>query len=152
MRIHTWATSAAVAGALLAGTASAAAARTETGTVPWSVRHQTATASGQRWIEAGGTGLAGDLVVHGKLSNTGDGCYSVWTRFVFDMIPGPAHKQAQVCGRGSVDVGVRQAVQLTTTGYLTVCKGTKDTTDCASWLNITSWPIGTPRTETAPRP
>lgn len=40
-------------------------------------------------------------------------------------------------------------LQLTTTGYLTVCKGTKNTADCASWLSITSCPISAPRTDTS---
>ncbi|KUN87775.1 hypothetical protein AQJ66_09080 [Streptomyces bungoensis] len=116
-------------------------------TVPWSAQYHTASASGQRWLESDGPLASPSLIVNGTLSNAGDGCYSLWTKFVFDIIPAPAHKQADVCGRKAVDVAIRQAYRLTTTGYLAVCKGTKDTTSCSPWQTITSWPIAAPKAE-----
>ncbi|MFB6876048.1 hypothetical protein [Streptomyces sp. NPDC056323] len=94
--------------------------------VEWSSEFETAVAAGQRWTEEGGSALTGDLVIAGTLSSSGDNCYSVWTRFVFDFAPGPIRKQAQICGPGSAEVNARQAYQPTATGYLTVCKGTED--------------------------
>ncbi|MFJ6630842.1 hypothetical protein ACIQMR_05420 [Streptomyces sp. NPDC091376] len=76
-----------------------------------------------------------------KLSNTGAGCYSVWTRFTNDLAPGPLAKQAQVCGPGTVGAEARQTYRLTTTRQFTVCKGTENTKDCDPWHNITSWPV-----------
>jgi hypothetical protein len=134
MRLRTWAAASAVTSALLAGTASGSAAAAEP--VPWSVQHQTATASGQRWIEPNGMILWRDLVITGKFSNTGDGCYSLWTQFVHDLAPGPALKRAEVCGTAPVDLNLRQPIQLTTGVYVTVCKGTKDTSDCAAWVRL----------------
>ncbi|WP_328394163.1 hypothetical protein OHS70_05305 [Streptomyces sp. NBC_00390] len=129
---------AAAVGALLTlGTPATAADGTQPSrTVAWSAGHQSATAAGERWIEQ-----PRYLVISGKLSNTGTGCYAVWTRFYNDFVPGPLRKQAEVCGPGTVDVTARQAYQLTTTGQLTVCKGTEDTKDCGPWQNITSWPV-----------
>lgn len=129
---------AAAVGALLALAAPATAADggKPARTVAWSAGHESATAAGERWIEP-----PGNLVISGKLSHTGEGCYSVWTRFVNDLAPGPLRKQAEVCGSGTVDVKVRQAYRLTTTGRLAVCKGTEDVRDCGPWQNITSWPV-----------
>lgn len=141
MSKNAWAVVAAAIGALVTGAPPATALDAEA--VAWSVGHQTAVASGERWTEPGSTRLSTDLVISGKLSNSGEGCYSLWTRFVFDLGPGRVLRQAEICGSGTVDVDVRQAYQTTTTGSLTVCKGTVDTTDCASWQNITWWPIDT---------
>ncbi|MFF8917390.1 hypothetical protein ACF08M_29805 [Streptomyces sp. NPDC015032] len=141
MRKTAWAVVAAAVGALVTGAPSATALDAEA--VAWSVGHQTAAASGERWTEPSSTGLNVDLVISGKLSSTGEGCYSLWTRFLFDLGPGKVLKQAEICGSGTVDIDVRQAYRATTTGSVTVCKGTVDTTDCASWENITWWPIDT---------
>lgn len=129
---------AAAVGALLAVATSATAAdgSKPARSVAWSAGHETATATGERWIEQ-----PRSLVISGRLSNTGAGCYSVWTRFINDFAPGPLRKQAEVCGPGTVDVKARQAYQLTTTGQLTVCKGTENAKDCGPWQNITSWPV-----------
>ena len=143
MHIRTGVVAVAAIGSVLIGTTAAMAAPT-TGTVPWSARYRTATASGERWLEGNGSVASRDLVVSGTLSHAGDGCHSLWTRFTFDFVPAPARKQAEVCGRASVDVAVRQAYRATTTGYLTVCKGTKDTDACSPWQPITSWPISSP--------
>jgi hypothetical protein len=145
MRTRIWATTAA-AGCLLlttAGTAAAASADDSkpARTVEWSVGLESATAAGERWTEPRSTGFSSDLVLSGTLSNTGQGCYSVWTKFTFDFISGPIRKHAEICGPGNVEVNVRQAYQLTTTGSLTVCKGISDTKECAPWENITWWPI-----------
>ncbi|MFC9752183.1 hypothetical protein [Streptomyces sp. NPDC056921] len=134
---------AAAAGVLLGVTVPAHAADSDrpARTVAWAAAYGTASAGGERWTEPGGTGFSTDLVVLGKLSNTGEGCYSLWTRFTFDLAPGLVRKQAEVCGPGTVDVDLRQRYQLTTTGSLTVCRGTENAEDCAPWQSITSWPI-----------
>ncbi|MER6614567.1 hypothetical protein [Streptomyces xantholiticus] len=138
MRARTPVAAAAAVGALLAVATPATAAdgSKPARTVAWSAGHESAGAAGERWMEQ-----PGDLVISGKLSNTGEGCYAVWTRFVNDFAPGPLRKQAEVCGAGTVDVHVRQAYRPTTTGRLTVCKGTEDVKDCGPWQNITSWPV-----------
>ncbi|MGW1882767.1 hypothetical protein [Streptomyces sp. NPDC001970] len=137
MRARVPVAAAAAVGALLtvATPATAADVTKPARTVAWSAGHETATATGERWIEQ-----PRDLVISGKLSNTGEGCYSVWTRFVNDLAPGPLRKQAEVCGPGTVDVTARQAHRLTSSGRLTVCKGTENMRDCGPWQNITSWP------------
>jgi hypothetical protein len=143
MRTRIWMTTVIAATGLALSTTVPATAdeRTPTRTVEWAAGHQTAAAEGERWTEPGSTPLAGNLVLSGTLSNTSDNCYSLWTRFVFDLAPGPTRKQAEICGPGTVDVNVRHAYQLTTTGYVTVCTGTENTNDCAPWENITWWPI-----------
>lgn len=143
MRTHVWVTPAVLAtGLALAITAPASASEdTSARTVEWSTEFETAAAAGQRWTEPGSSGLTRDLVLSGTLSSTGDNCYSLWTRFVFDLAPGPTRKQAQICGPGTVDVDARQAYRPTTTGSLTICKGTENTKECAPWENITWWPI-----------
>jgi len=143
MRTRVWAAPAAVVAGLalaLAAPASASEAPSASG-VEWSSQFETATAAGQRWTEPGTSAITRDLVINGTLSNTGENCYTVWTSFVFDFAPGPIRKQAQICGPGAVDFNARQAYRPTTTGYLTVCKGTEDTSECAPWENITWWPI-----------
>ncbi|MFE6085978.1 hypothetical protein [Streptomyces virginiae] len=137
-RTRTWAVAAAMAATLVTAATPASAAG---GGVPWSVTHGTAEAEGDRRIARTATGVL-QLQVDGKLSHTGEGCSSVWTRFQFDMAPMPARKQAQVCGDGTVDVTIRGTYMPTTTARLTVCKGTENTTDCAQWASITHWPIG----------
>lgn len=110
------------------------------GALPWSVTHGSATASGHRWTEPGQI-LFRNLVVSGELTNTGQGCASVWTQFTFDLAPSPAFKRAEVCGTGSVDIHLRQSLMPTTTGRVTVCRGTETATDCAPWQSLTSWPV-----------
>ncbi|MFG3260618.1 MULTISPECIES: hypothetical protein [Streptomyces] len=117
------------AGATAAGTAAAA-------TVPWSASHGTASAAGDRWVESG------KLVLDGTLTNTGTGCYSVWTRFVHDWVVMPYTKHAEICGAGSVDFTATKSYTYTVTGTLRVCRGTTDTTDCGQGVSITHWPIG----------
>ncbi|MEU9666673.1 hypothetical protein AB0J81_06480 [Streptomyces bobili] len=117
------------AGATAAGTAAAA-------TVPWSASHDTASAAGDRWL------ANGKLVLDGTLTNTGTGCYSVWTRFVHDWVVMPYTKHAEICGAGSVDFTATKSYTYTVTGTLRVCRGTTDTTDCGQGVSITHWPIG----------
>ncbi|MGV9556335.1 hypothetical protein [Streptomyces sp. NPDC003401] len=105
-------------------------------TVPWSASHGTASAAGERWVESG------RLVLDGTLTNTGTGCYSVWTRFVHDFVVLPAAKQAEICGTGSVHFTAGKSYTYTTTGTVRVCRGTTDTTDCGQAVSITHWPIG----------
>ncbi|MFD4741379.1 hypothetical protein ACFWNR_27600 [Streptomyces virginiae] len=136
-RTRTWAVAAMAAALVTAATPASAAGDG----VPWSVTHGTAEAEGDRRIARTATGVL-QLQVDGKLSHTGEGCSSVWTRFQFDMAPMPARKQAQVCGDGTVEVTIRGTYMPTTTARLTVCKGTENTTDCAQWASITHWPIG----------
>lgn len=105
-------------------------------TVPWSASHDTASAAGERWLESG------TLVLDGTLTNTGTGCYSVWTRFAHDFVVLPSTKQAEICGAGSVGFTVRKSYTYTTTGTVRVCRGTTGTTDCGQAVSITHWPIG----------
>ncbi len=143
MRRRICAAAVAATGALFATVTPAAAADggKPARTVEWSTAHATAAATGERWTEPTSTWLSRDLVLSGKLSNTGEGCYSLWTQFTFDLVPTPARKQAEVCGPGAVDVNVRQAYKPTSTGQLAVCKGTKDVKDCGPGQNITSGPV-----------
>ncbi|MFM9631791.1 MULTISPECIES: hypothetical protein [Streptomyces] len=116
--------------------ASTAAGATAAATVPWSASHGTASAAGDRWVESG------KLVLDGTLTNTGTGCYSVWTRFVHDWVVMPYTKHAEICGAGSVDFTATKSYTYTVTGTLRVCRGTTDTTDCGQGVSITHWPIG----------
>ncbi|MCX4692720.1 hypothetical protein [Streptomyces sp. NBC_01408] len=138
MRARTWAVAAATATALITAAAPASAAG---GGIPWSITHGTAKAEGDRSLARSATGVL-ELRVDGKLSRTGEGCSSVWVRFQFDMAPMPARKQAQVCGDGTADVNIRMSYMPTTTGYVTVCKGTEKPTDCAPWASISHWRRG----------
>ncbi|SFL33866.1 hypothetical protein [Streptomyces pini] len=140
MRTRTAATATATAAvALLAATAVPANAAAPAA-VGWSVQHGTAAATGERWTEPSGGWPSSTLVIEGELTNTGAGCYSVWTRFVYDLAPGPVRKHAEICGPGSVEVDVRQSYWITTTGSITVCRGTEDTSDCGTWRSVTTWP------------
>lgn len=105
-------------------------------TVPWSASHDTASAAGERWLESG------TLVLDGTLTNTGTGCYSVWTRFAHDFVVLAPVKQAEICGAGSVGFTARKSYTYTTTGTVRVCRGTTGTTDCGQAVSITHWPIG----------
>ncbi|MGW1176458.1 hypothetical protein ACWD4P_22420 [Kitasatospora sp. NPDC002543] len=123
--------------------AASAAPTTAATTVAWSASYGTAaSASGTRWTETSSGGFGTDLVLTGTLTNTGTGCYAVWTRYTFDFTPGPTTKQAEICGAGSVAVNARQYYKYTTTGSIAVCKGgTTSPTDCGTWQSITHWPI-----------
>lgn len=148
MSPRTWAWATATAGALLSLTAAPAGAAPNApaaNTVSWSAGYGTAHADGQRWLQKTGSPLSSNLVVNGKLTNSGDGCYSLWTQFALDLTPLPAFKQAQLCGSGTVDVHLSQSYQLTTTGTIFICKGTERPTDCGAREYITSWPIGSVR-------
>lgn len=101
---------------------------------PWSVSYDGAQASGERWLEP--NGLFGDLVVEGTLNGSGSGCHSVWTRFVYDLAPAFPGKQAEVCGSESAQVSLRAYMMPTTSAYITVCRGTEDTSDCAAWTRL----------------
>ncbi|SFB48055.1 hypothetical protein SAMN05216266_11388 [Amycolatopsis marina] len=126
-------------GLALAPTASAQ--ETSADAVEWSTSHGTAEASGTRWVE-GSSIFDRELVVQGELRNSGDGCYSVWVRWIFDLAPGPERKNATVCGAGSVPVDIRgRYTTPTTTAYLRICRGETDVSDCGPTENLTSWPI-----------
>ncbi|MEU9559357.1 hypothetical protein [Streptomyces fumanus] len=143
-RTRTWAAAAVAALGLLAATAGPVAADAPAraaATVPWSVSLDTASAAGERWTEPTQYPSSPDLVVSGTLTNTGTGCYAVWTRFFRDFSAGPVTKRAELCGPGTAAVAARQRYDYLTTGYVTVCRGTADTSDCAPWTNITWWPI-----------
>ncbi|MET9501483.1 hypothetical protein ABZY42_07040 [Streptomyces sp. NPDC006622] len=113
-----------------------AADTTAAATVPWSASHGTASAAGERWL------ANGKLVLDGTLTNTGTGCYSVWTRFAHDFVVLPYTKHAEICGAGSVSFTADKSYTYTVTGTLRVCRGTTDTTDCGQAVSITYWPIG----------
>jgi hypothetical protein len=130
-----------VAAGLLVTTTPASAA--PPGAPSWSVTHETASAAGHRWIESG-SGIQSFLVLDGKLTNTGTGCYSVWTQFSFDLFGDIPRKRTEICGAGTVTVALRQSHQFTTTGRVTVCRGTASTANCAPWQSITSVPVRTP--------
>ncbi|MBN3928848.1 hypothetical protein IQ279_04190 [Streptomyces verrucosisporus] len=127
-------TTATTAGA--ADTAGAAAAR-----VPWSVRHGSASASGERWVQTSVAGIFHTLVIRGELTGSGEGCHSLWIRYTHDLAPSPPRRYAEVCGSGTATVALRHQYRPTTSGYLTVCRGNDDTEDCAAWQNITWWPV-----------
>lgn len=116
--------------------AATTASTTAAATVPWSASHATASAAGDRWL------ASGKLVLDGTLTNTGTGCYSVWTRFAHDFVVLPYTKHAEICGAGSVDFTATKSYTYTVTGTLRVCRGTTDTTDCGPGVSITHWPIG----------
>ncbi|MGY1452580.1 hypothetical protein [Streptomyces sp. SS8] len=125
-----------------AGTATTAAGATAASArVPWSVRHGSASASGERWVETSVAGIFHTLVIRGELTGSGEGCHSLWIRYTHDLAPAPPRKYAEVCGSGTVPVALRHQYRPTTSGYLTVCRGTDDTGDCAAWQNITWWPV-----------
>jgi hypothetical protein len=109
-------------------------------TVVWSAAHETASALGERWVEQNPQDHI-FLVLVGKLTNTGAGCYSVWTRFHHDFAPGFPQKWFEICGAGSVNLEMRKHWQPTMSGYVAVCKGTDSVTNCGSWQSITHWPI-----------
>lgn len=147
MRLRNWTVAAAAAAGLVTALSTPVAAdepaRADKAarTVPWSASLGTASASGERWTESKRPAALPDLVLSGTLTNTGEGCYSVWTKFRFDFVQGPVRKHAEVCGPGTADVDVRQVYNYTTTGELAVCRGTEDTSDCGDWESITWWPI-----------
>ncbi|MFD8542422.1 hypothetical protein [Streptomyces sp. NPDC059649] len=118
------------------GVESAAAA------VPWKATHGTATASGTRSLESKAGSMFSKLVVKGDFKNTGEGCYSVWTQWTHDLVPGPPVKRATLCGKGtkSVDLSLDN-YSLTTTGSVFICRGDKDTKDCGEQESLTSWPV-----------
>ncbi|MEU8526201.1 hypothetical protein AB0C77_11495 [Streptomyces sp. NPDC048629] len=121
----------AAAGALALPATPAAAEGVGTTAVTWSVSLGTAKAEGTRRFE--GT----SLVAEGRLSNTGPGCYSVWTQVTHDFVPGPAVRNATLCGPGAVDVLVRRDYWLPTmTGRITVCEGSANTATCAPWKSL----------------
>ncbi|WP_438292791.1 hypothetical protein [Streptomyces sp. HUAS TT7] len=145
MSARTWAWATATAGALLSLAAAPAGAATPaptTNTVSWAASYGTAHSDGQRWLQKTESPFSSDLVVSGKLTNSGEGCYSVWTQFTFDLAPLPAFKQAQLCGSGTTDIHLSQSYQPTTTGTVFICKGTERPTDCGAREYITSWPTG----------
>ncbi|MFF0890300.1 hypothetical protein [Streptomyces sp. NPDC003456] len=130
----------------LAGAASPAAAGSSGGTggtaVEWSAAHGTSAAAGTRWTEPSGTGLGSALVVRGELRTSGAECFSVWVRWTYDFVPGPQRRHATQCGPGAAPVDVRlDPYRPTTTGRLTVCRGTADTSDCGPAVSLTSWPV-----------
>ncbi|MDX3229081.1 hypothetical protein [Streptomyces sp. ME19-01-6] len=80
-------------------------------------------------------------MVQGELRNTGTECFSVWVRWTDDWVVTPYTKQASQCGGGVAPVNMRKSYGLTTTGRLTVCRGTTDTQDCGEDISLTRWPI-----------
>ncbi|MEU9123246.1 hypothetical protein AB0C96_25835 [Streptomyces sp. NPDC048506] len=110
--------------------------------VPWKATHGTATASGTRSLEAKSGSMSSKLVIKGNFKNTGNDCYSVWTQWTHDMMPGPAVKRATLCGKGTQPVDLSlDNYSLTTTGDVFICRGDKDTKDCGERETLTSWPI-----------
>ncbi|MFP8943974.1 hypothetical protein ACLIYM_21400 [Streptomyces fenghuangensis] len=124
-----------------ADTATTTGATAASARVPWSVRHGSASASGERWVETSVAGIFHTLVIRGELTGSGEGCHSLWIRYTYDLAPSPPRKYAEVCGSGTAPVALRHQYRPTTSGYLTVCRGTDDTGDCAAWQNITWWPV-----------
>lgn len=134
-RIAAGAAALAAAAALTATTPASAAPAPAT--TPWSTSLETAVASGERWTESGPTPPARDIVVHGTLSNTGDGCYSVQAMYVTDLAPGPAVEQASLCGPGTATVDIQFSTwKPTTSVHLTLCKETEGSTVCAPWQRV----------------
>ncbi|MFP8903564.1 hypothetical protein [Streptomyces atacamensis] len=131
-------TTGSTAGSTATGTGATADAAAR---VPWSVRHGSASASGERWVETSVAGIFHTLVIRGELTGSGSGCHSLWIRYTYDLAPAPPRKYAEVCGSDSTPVALRHQYRPTTSGYLTVCRGTDDTEDCAAWQSITWWPV-----------
>lgn len=128
--------------AVVSAASPAAAGVPGTAAVDWSAAHGASVASGTRWTEPSGTGLGSALVVRGELRNSGTACSSVWVRWTYDFVPGPYHRHATQCGTGTAEVNVRlDPYRPTTTGQLTVCRGTADTRDCGPAVSLTSWPV-----------
>ncbi|MCI4078835.1 hypothetical protein MRQ86_00380 [Streptomyces sp. MMS21 TC-5] len=128
----------AAAAALLSGTTASAA----TG-VPWATAHSSATASGTRWLEKGGSILTSTLTVQGEMKNTGPGCFSLWSTTVHDFAPTPARKIATQCGPGTTPVNFKVHYAPTTTSSVYVCKDGA-AQDCGQRTSITHWPIQQP--------
>ncbi|MCT7352467.1 hypothetical protein N4P33_09795 [Streptomyces sp. 15-116A] len=127
---------------VLSAAGPAAAGASGTAAVEWSAAHGTSVASGTRWTEPSGTGFGAALVVEGELRNSGTECFSVWVRWTYDFVPGPYRKHATQCGTGTAPVSVRlDPYRPTTTGQLTVCRGSADTRDCGPAVSLTSWPV-----------
>lgn len=122
----------AAAGALMLPAAPTAAAdEVGTNAVTWSVSLGTAKAEGTRRFE-GRT-----MVAEGRMSNTGPGCYSVWTWIRYDFAPGTVAKRTTLCGPGAVDFVVRRDNwSALTTGQITVCEGSTNTATCAPWERL----------------
>ncbi|CAL9446606.1 hypothetical protein SUDANB106_02385 [Streptomyces sp. enrichment culture] len=134
-------TAASTAESTATGTGATADAAAAAARVPWSVRHGSASASGERWVETSVAGIFHTLVIRGELTGSGSGCHSLWIRYTYDLAPAPPRKYAEVCGSDSTPVALRHQYRPTTSGYLTVCRGTDDTEDCAAWQSITWWPV-----------
>jgi len=124
-------------------TAAALALAPPVGAVPWSLAYETASAGGHRWVERG-SGVFPDVVVEGTLTGNGPGCHALWIRMIYDLAPAWPVKKAEVCGTQTAPVQVRFSGFPTTTGSVTVCRGTQDTQHCAAWQSITTWPVRPP--------
>ncbi|GAB7035713.1 hypothetical protein AB0G35_15620 [Streptomyces sp. NPDC021749] len=123
-------------------TATAAGVRSAGAAVPWKATYGTATASGTRSLEAKDGSPFSKIVIKGDFKNTGGDCYSVWTQWSRDLVPGPPVKRATLCGKGSkaVDLSLDNYLP-TTTGSVFICRGDKDTKDCGEHEDLTSWPV-----------
>jgi hypothetical protein len=115
------------------------------GAVPWSVAYETATAGGHRWTERPAGAVFPDLVVAGSLTGQGSACHALWLRVTYDLFPSAPVKRAEICGAGTTPVSFRlPGYRPTTTAAVTLCRGTQNTQNCASWHSITTWPVRTP--------
>ncbi|MEU7279172.1 hypothetical protein AB0A69_10395 [Streptomyces sp. NPDC045431] len=126
MPVRTRAAATAVSAALLTLAVAAPAAAT---TPAWSVTHETAHAEGARRITSGPSSPF-QLTLTGTLTNTGAGCYAVWTQFQYDLVPGPPFKAAALCGPGTAEINVVRSIMPTTTGTIFICKGMESPVDC----------------------
>ncbi|HEY0358999.1 MAG TPA: hypothetical protein VGD11_10475 [Mycobacteriales bacterium] len=102
---------------------------------PFTARYGTATASGTSSIQPG-SGLFGDLVVRGTLSNSGSGCTSAWMEVVRDLAPGPWERVASQCSGQSAPIDHRTSWSPTYNAQIMVCRGTTDTSVCGAAVRL----------------
>ncbi|WP_407548376.1 hypothetical protein QOM21_04490 [Streptomyces sp. Pv4-95] len=115
-----------------------------TAPVEWSARHGAASASGTRW-QLRSAGSPDELVIEGRLTNTGRGCSSLWLTWTHDFAGEPPRKHATQCGPGTVRVRHHlRGYRVTTTGAAHLCTGgsnPREPQGCGPGVSMTTWPV-----------
>jgi hypothetical protein len=135
LRARTWTVAAAAAVGLVTAAATTASAADPTQT-PYTASDGTATVSGATWIIDNPIPETPDLGISGTLSNTGTGCFAVWTKATFDWSVGPTTEQVQICGAGSADFNATQYLNFAAHVWVEVCKGTANTNSCGAQVEV----------------
>jgi hypothetical protein len=133
--LHKTSSAVALLAAGMLGSVAAAPAPAFAAPGPFTARYGTATASGTSSIEPG-SGLFGDLVVRGVLSNSGSGCTSAWIEVVRDLAPGPWEREASQCSGQSAPIDYRISWSPTDNAQIMVCRGTTDTAVCGAAVRL----------------